>query len=197
LLLSLVQVFADTFAGANYLAFDIIGDLAFGAPFGMIQAAKDSAPVPKSQSTVMGSYGNEVSCEVQEIPAVQILNGRGEYSMSMGVLPWYWRPFARQLPWYKKGGKDVKTLAGIAIMAVAKRLATPTDRNDLLSKLQAGKDDQARPKCSVMQTMLNLLPREILCRGANSRPKHLLYSSRALIRLQSKPARVIDTPSGD
>lgn len=128
--------------GANYLAFDIIGDLAFGAPFGMIQAAKDSAPVPKSQADAMKSYGSTVSCEIQEIPAVKILNGRGEYSMSMGVLPWYWRPLARQLPWYRQGGKDVKTLAGIAIMAVAKRLATPTDRNDLLSKLQQGKDDQ-------------------------------------------------------
>lgn len=132
------------FPGANYLAFDIIGDLAFGAPFGMILAAKDSALVPKSQAAVMSSYGKSVECETQEIPAVQVINGRGVFSMSMGVLPAYWRPIARQLPWYKQGGKDVKTLAGIAIMAVSKRLATPTDRTDLLSKLQAGKDEQVR-----------------------------------------------------
>jgi benzoate 4-monooxygenase len=75
------------------------------------------------------------------VPAVKILNGRGEYSMSMGSLPPSWRPFVKQLPGYRQGGKDVKSLAGIAIMAVAKRLATPTDRTDLLSKLQAGKDE--------------------------------------------------------
>lgn len=108
----------------------------------MIKAAKDSALVPKDQQAAMNSYGNkDTSVEVHEIPAVQILNGRGEYSMSMGVLPPRWRPIVKHLPWYSKGSKDVKSLAGIAIMAVAKRLATPTDRVDLLSKLQNGRDN--------------------------------------------------------
>ncbi len=30
-------------------------------------------------------------------------------------------------------------------MAVAKRLANPTDRNDLRSKLQNGRDDEGKP----------------------------------------------------
>lgn len=131
--------------GANYLAFDIVGDLAFGAPFGMITAAKDSALVAKNQKEAMNSYGSKQIDDVVEIPAVQILNGRGEYSMSMGVLPPWWRPYVRRLPWYSKGQKDVQTLAGIAIMAVAKRLSTPTDRIDLLSKLQAGRDSEGKP----------------------------------------------------
>ncbi len=123
-----------------------MGDLAFGGPFGMIKAAKDSAAVPKDQKAAMDSYGNEnPSVEIEEIPAVKILNGRGEYAMSMGVLPPWWRPFVRRLPWYSKGQKDVKALAGIAIMAVAKRLATPTDRIDLLSKLQQGRDSEGKP----------------------------------------------------
>ncbi|EEB89163.1 hypothetical protein MPER_12772 [Moniliophthora perniciosa FA553] len=41
----------------NYLAFDIIGDLAFGAPFGMLTECKDSAPVPVDQEACMNSYG--------------------------------------------------------------------------------------------------------------------------------------------
>jgi benzoate 4-monooxygenase len=122
-----------------------VGDLAFGAPFGMLEAAKDIAVVPKNQEDVMRSYGTGKVPEVIEIPAVKILNGRGEYSMSMGVLPASWRPFVRQLPWYRRGQADVKALAGIAIMAVAKRLATPTDRVDLLSKLQAGRDNEGKP----------------------------------------------------
>jgi benzoate 4-monooxygenase len=131
--------------GVNYLAFDIVGDLAFGEPFGMIEAAKDMALLPKKPEDVMQSYGTGVKTEAIEIPAVKILNGRGEYSMSMGVLPAWWRPLVRQIPWYRRGQADVKTLAGIAIMAVAKRLDSPTDRVDLLSKLKAGRDNEGNP----------------------------------------------------
>ncbi|KAF9011513.1 cytochrome P450 [Hymenopellis radicata] len=134
------------FEGVNYLAFDIVGDLAFGAPFGMLRAGKDSAPVPRSNREAMKSYGESTSAnDVKEIPAVQILNGRGEYSMTMGVFPSWWRPIMAKTPWFSQGKEDVKTLAGIAIMAVSKRLAAPTDRNDLLSKLQAGKDEHGNP----------------------------------------------------
>ena len=132
----------------NYLAFDIVGDLAFGRPFGMIKAASDFVVVPKDQKAAMDSYGTVTknsSVEVEEISAVKTLNGRGEFSMSMGVLPPWWRPLVRHLPWYSEGQKDVKTLTGIAIMAVAKRLATPTDRIDLLSKLQQGRDSEGKP----------------------------------------------------
>lgn len=112
----------------------------------MLEACRDAALVPKNPSSVMESYGKDLSSmEVVSLPAVQILNGRGEYSMSMGVLPAWWRPFVRKLPWYSRGQENVKTLAGIAIMAVAKRLATPTDRVDLLSKLQEGRDNEGKP----------------------------------------------------
>ncbi|KAG5732235.1 Benzoate 4-monooxygenase [Termitomyces sp. T112] len=137
------RLYLDCLLWANYLAFDIVGDLAFGAPFGMIQAAKDIAKVPKNQSQeqAMSSYGKASRPEdVAEVPAVKILNGRGEYSMSLGVLPTRWRPFARMIPWYRRGEKDVKTLAGIAIMAVKNRLMFDSDRVDLLAKLKNSKD---------------------------------------------------------
>ncbi|KAF8635436.1 hypothetical protein AX15_000423 [Amanita polypyramis BW_CC] len=142
------RLYLDILPWANYLAFDIIGDLSFGAPFGMIEAARDIALVPKSlgdQQAVMNSYGKEkINSEVHYIPAVQILNGRGEYSMSMGALPPYWRPIVKQLPGYRFGSDCVKNLAGIAIMAVAKRLANPTDRADLLNKLQNSRDAEGK-----------------------------------------------------
>lgn len=108
-------------------------------------AAKDSAPVAVSQKDAMDSYGNDAECEVINIPAVQILNDRGEFSASMGTLPPAWRPWVRKLPWFRNGSKAVKNLAGLAVAAVAKRLATPTDRVDLLSKLQEGRDDEGQP----------------------------------------------------
>lgn len=59
----------------NYVAFDIIGDLAFGAPFGMIESGKDIAEVrlkPDSPPTFA--------------PAIQVLNRRGEVS-GYGFVP--------------------------------------------------------------------------------------------------------------
>jgi benzoate 4-monooxygenase len=53
----------------NYLAFDIIGDLAFGTPFGMLERGQDFAEVrltPDSPPTYA--------------PAVEVLNRRGEVS---------------------------------------------------------------------------------------------------------------------
>ncbi|KAJ7038031.1 cytochrome P450 monooxygenase [Mycena alexandri] len=136
------RLWLDCLPWVNYLAFDIIGDLAFGAPFGMIEAARDVAPVPAAGTDVPFSGKEE---EIMHIPAVAVLNGRGEYSMSMGVLPAWVRPIMRRVPWYSRGLQDVKHLAGIAIVAVAKRLGQPTDRVDLLSKLQAGQDDNGNP----------------------------------------------------
>ncbi|KAJ6588602.1 cytochrome P450 monooxygenase pc-bph [Mycena capillaripes] len=137
------RLWLDCLPWTNYLAFDIIGDLAFGAPFGMIEAARDVAPVPANGPSV--AFSEKQESDIIHIPAVAVLNGRGEYSMSMGVLPAWVRPIMRRVPWYSRGLQDVKHLAGIAIVAVAKRLGQPTDRVDLLSKLQAGKDDNGDP----------------------------------------------------
>ena len=142
----LYSFFLDSL-GYNYLAFDVIGDLAFGSPFGMLQAAEDAAPVAKSQTDAMATYGKEeAEVDIEYFPAVRILNERGDYSASMGVLPPWIRPFLKKFhPWYRKGSASTANLAGIAIAAVCKRLKTPVDRTDLLSKLQKGKDDEGKP----------------------------------------------------
>ncbi|EJC97643.1 cytochrome P450 monooxygenase pc-bph [Fomitiporia mediterranea MF3/22] len=146
------RVWFNAMPWLNYLAFDIIGDLAFGAPFGMLRNAKDAAPTAVDQKAAMSENG-QVNIQdlekpvvaVREVPAVKVLNGRSEYSASMGVLPPRWRPIARLLPWYAEGSKDVEDLAGLAVAAVAKRLAIPTDRADILSKLQQGRHEDGSP----------------------------------------------------
>lgn len=47
--------------GLNYLAFDIIGDLAFGSAFGMIDAGKDQAmaPVVTGEKGIQGALQGE------------------------------------------------------------------------------------------------------------------------------------------
>ena len=151
----------------------------------MISKGKDSAPVASNHKAAMSSYSTSTSASTSAstctstststsastsaptstststtmLPAVQILNDRGEFSASLGVLPPAWRPIVRRcVPWFAKGDVAVKRLAGLAIAAVSKRLALAeagagsesgaragTDRVDLLSKLQEGKDDEGRP----------------------------------------------------
>ena len=53
----------------NYLAFDVIGDLAFGAPFGMLKEGRDVAEVRKTPDS-----------EPTFAPAIEVLNRRGEVS---------------------------------------------------------------------------------------------------------------------
>lgn len=54
----------------NYLAFDIIGDLAFGAPFGMVEKGADITEIMLAGDT-----------KPTFAPAVEVLNRRGEVSM--------------------------------------------------------------------------------------------------------------------
>jgi len=76
----------DSLHWFNYTAFDIIGDLAFGAPFGMLEKGKDIAEVqttPDSKSTFA--------------PAIEVLNRRGEVSGMIGCYPAI-KPYAKYLP---------------------------------------------------------------------------------------------------
>lgn len=59
----------DALPWLNYLAFDIIGDLAFGAPFGMLEKGKDIAEV-RTSSDAPPSYAS----------AIDVINRRGEVS---------------------------------------------------------------------------------------------------------------------
>ncbi|KAK0466864.1 cytochrome P450 monooxygenase [Desarmillaria tabescens] len=130
----------------NYLTFDIISDLAFGAPFGMITAAKDFALVPKDQHTVMSSYGKVgAKYATREIKVIKTLSGLSPLTATFGPFPKWWRPLLKRTPWFWKAGKDFDAMIGMGILAVSKRLEVPTDRNDLLSKLQAGKDEDGNP----------------------------------------------------
>ena len=113
----------------------------------MVQAAKDIAPVAKSHTDAMAAYGDEgAKVDVQYFPAVRILNERGDYSASIGVLPPWIRPLLKKFhPWYCKGNASTTKLAGLVVAAVSKYLKALMDRVDVLNKLQAGKDDAGKP----------------------------------------------------
>jgi benzoate 4-monooxygenase len=115
----------------------------------MIRAARDTAPVAIKQEAAMASYGEVdekgdacTRVEVIDVPAIKILNERGEFTSALGTFPaWSRLAISHLVPWFSKRNVSASNVAGIAIAAVAKRLANPTDRSDLLSKLQQGKDE--------------------------------------------------------
>ncbi|TAQ89544.1 hypothetical protein B7494_g2128 [Chlorociboria aeruginascens] len=118
----------------NYLAFDIIGDLAFGRAFGMLERGKDITEIRKTPDA-----------PVSYVPAVEVLNRRGEVSGTLGCLPQL-KPYAKWLPdpFFSKGLAAVENLAGIAVARVSQRLEGFEDsggRHDLLARLMEGKDE--------------------------------------------------------
>ena len=117
----------------NYLAFDIIGDLAFGAPFGMLEQGKDITAIRMTPDA-----------DVTYAAAVEVLNRRGEVSGTLGCLPQL-KPYAKYLPdpFFSKGLAAVENLAGIAVARVSQRLEGQQDseRVDLLARLMQGKDE--------------------------------------------------------
>lgn len=127
----------DALQWFNFLAFDIIGDLAFGAPFGMVEKGKDFAEVrssPNAKPTIA--------------PAIEVINRRGEVSSTLGCFV-AMKPFAKHLPdpFFSKGVRAVENLAGIAVARVRDRLDNEggSDRKDLLSRLMEGKDENGEP----------------------------------------------------
>jgi len=68
----------------NYLAFDVIGDLAFGEPFGMLKKGKDEAEVSKDG-------------KITYAPAIEVLNRRGEVSGYVRNLS-FWSKY-KKLTW--------------------------------------------------------------------------------------------------
>lgn len=127
----------DCLTWFNFLAFDVIGDLAFGAPFGMLATGADIAEVRATPDS-----------KPMYVPAIEVLNRRGEVSATLGCLPEL-KPFAKYLPdsFFTKGLEAVDNLAGMAIARVKARLDNPppAERKDLLARLMEGRDEKGQP----------------------------------------------------
>ncbi|KAB5545539.1 putative benzoate 4-monooxygenase cytochrome P450 [Coniochaeta sp. 2T2.1] len=127
----------DCLTWFNFLAFDVIGDLAFGAPFGMLATGADIAEVRATPDS-----------PPMYAPAIEVLNRRGEVSATLGCLPEL-KPYAKWLPdaFFTEGLEAVENLAGMAIARVKARLDNPpsAESKDLLARLMEGRDDKGEP----------------------------------------------------
>ncbi|KAF8336835.1 cytochrome P450 [Cantharellus anzutake] len=115
----------------NFLTFDIIGDLAFGSPFGMIEAGCDRAPYIDV---------NDSTRKVQYLPAIKILDERELWASTLGVVPPILRGLFKKTPSFSVGNEAAKKLYGMSNAAVTKRIENPNDRKDVLGGLLRGRD---------------------------------------------------------
>ncbi|CAE6439535.1 unnamed protein product, partial [Rhizoctonia solani] len=88
------QALVDVCAQISYLAFDIIGDLALGSPFGLIQAQKDS-----SLSIESVDASGEPHRGTVEIPVIKTIARAGVSIMEIAVFPSWAHKFLFFLPW--------------------------------------------------------------------------------------------------
>ncbi|KAL1880980.1 hypothetical protein Plec18167_003520 [Paecilomyces lecythidis] len=110
----------DAATWAAFLAFDIIGDLAFGEPFGFTAAGKDSNN------------------------GIKKLRDRGEWCATVGQMPWIktWTPYFFFDTFFTTGLRAAQGLASIGIARVEKRKRASVDpnRKDILYYLLSAKD---------------------------------------------------------
>ncbi|KAM4066854.1 cytochrome p450 [Hirsutella rhossiliensis] len=119
----------------NYLSFDIIGDLAFGAPFGMLSRERDLADACKTHDALP-------TC----VEAIEVLNRQGEVNATLGCYPRL-KTYSKYLPdsFFRYGHEAVDNMTGIAIERVKQRLdpqmVAKDTRTDMLARLMESRDD--------------------------------------------------------
>ncbi|KAJ1300380.1 hypothetical protein OPQ81_005199 [Rhizoctonia solani] len=132
----------------SYLAFDIIGDLALGSPFGLIQAQKDSSLSIES----VDASGEPLRGTV-EIPVVKTISRAGVTIMTVGVFPSWARKFLRLLPWNILGFFDLLNLFKLSTTSVDARLKRGPRKDmedgkqsiDLIDKLLEARNEDGKP----------------------------------------------------
>ena len=121
----------------NYLAFDVIGDLSFGVPFGMLKKGQDVAEVRLTPES-----------PVTYAPAIKIFNDRSDLNAAFGCYP-HLKAYAKYIPdpFFYNGAKGVQRVAGLGHAQIADRLQNPekVQRVDLLARLMQGRDEQGNP----------------------------------------------------
>ncbi|KAK7422155.1 hypothetical protein QQZ08_009623 [Neonectria magnoliae] len=120
----------------NYLVLDIIGDLAFGAPFGVLESASENVRVRTKDTTI-------------SLPVITSLTTRSEIAATVGTLPEL-RPYLRWVPdpFFHAGVTGMNNLRSLGTARVRDRLENPPSadrRKDLLERLREGKDDKGEP----------------------------------------------------
>ena len=116
----------------------------------MLKSGRDTAKVAKSAEEgfkaieTISKGGDALSIEEEEIPYIEYLSARAETNACLAWLPLTWRRFIAKLPAFSAHPIAGRKLAALSIMAVARRLANPNARQDMLQKLLEARDDYGK-----------------------------------------------------
>ena len=117
----------------------------------MLKSGRDLAKAAKSPEEGFRAIGrvtkggSALSVEEEEIPYIQYLNMRAETNAFLAWLPPVWQAVLKRLPGLSVNPVAAKKLAAMSIMAVARRLANPEPRSDMLQKLLDARDENGEP----------------------------------------------------
>lgn len=133
------------------MTISLIGDLIFGMPFGMVKSGRDMARVAKSFEEgvkaieKLSTESGELELETEDIPYIETLAAGAESNASLGWLSPPLRWLVQQVPALTARPAATKKLNAFTIMSIARRLANPNPRQDMLQKLLEAKDDDGKP----------------------------------------------------
>ncbi|KAJ7612112.1 benzoate para-hydroxylase [Roridomyces roridus] len=110
----------------NYLTFDVLSDLAFGEPLGMLASGTSIVSVEQPDGTL------------REEDAIALVDGREHLSAVLGINPWF--PLLAKVlsysdSFFRYGIESSSGLADFARRNVSKRLNSGAYRADILGKL--------------------------------------------------------------
>ncbi|KAJ7499484.1 benzoate para-hydroxylase [Mycena latifolia] len=111
----------DALLWFNYLAFDILSDLAFGERIGMVERGSDLVAIDRSGDTVVNAH------------AISLVDEREHFAAIVGLHPLF-QAIVRMLP-FLSGNKATSGLEELARRQVLKRISSGTSRKDILGKL--------------------------------------------------------------
>jgi len=116
----------------------------------MLPAAKDTARVASSTKAALdaiarSSDGEQSDIQTEEIPVIETLSSRADALACLAFLPKRWQRLVGRLPQFRRGVDAAPKLAGLSIAAVARRLAQPEAKEDMLRRLLEARDDDGKP----------------------------------------------------
>ncbi|KAJ7306251.1 benzoate para-hydroxylase [Mycena albidolilacea] len=115
----------------NYLTFDILSDLAFGEPLGMLATGTSVVSAQQTDGTV------------KKEDAIALVDKREHISAVLGISPWFpWLARILPDPFYSSGRESATGLADFARRNVWKRLNSGAHREDILGKLIAARESE-------------------------------------------------------
>ncbi|CAE6438968.1 unnamed protein product [Rhizoctonia solani] len=125
-----------------YLAFDLIGDLALGSSFGMIEAQRDTTRVAKSL---------EAGAETVNLPLIEMFDHGTRSASSLAVYPWWAQNATLLLPWNLFGLFATRNMIGFAAAALNQKLqrtqgaSVSKEGADMVDKLLEARDEHGNP----------------------------------------------------